>query len=201
MFIKILNSPMSKVIDLDEVDRQKHLEEASHYTNVESKTRIKKDMLEITNFGRKLIDLNTQQLDKLPISDSTKTNIVSAKNMQKIALKRQIQFIGKLLRNSDNLEEIQQSYDSIINKDKQTNLVLLRLENIRDNLLDSDKSASTLNKIISDKPSIDIQRLRQLIRNHHKEQKICKTFKIFQRNIPNSKKQLYLTTKIFFCLL
>ncbi|WP_150465859.1 ribosome biogenesis factor YjgA [Francisella sp. SYW-2] len=160
---------MSKVIDLDEIERLEREEENSHYKSVKSKTTIKKDALEITDFGKSLTELSKEQLSKLPIDENLKNNILNAKNLQKIALKRQIQFIGKLLRKTDNLEEIYQAYDVLVNKDKSTNLMLQRLENIRSNLLDPSKSNATLDKLIEEYANIDVQKLRQLIRNHHKE--------------------------------
>ncbi|AEI35992.1 ribosome biogenesis factor YjgA [Francisella salina] len=160
---------MSKVIDLDEIERLEREEEKSHYKAVKSKTTIKKDALEITDFGKSLTELSKEQLSKLPIDENLKNNILNAKNLQKIALKRQIQFIGKLLRKTDNLEKIYQAYDVLVNKDKSTNLMLQRLENIRSNLLDPSKSNATLDKLIEEYVNIDVQKLRQLIRNHHKE--------------------------------
>ncbi|WP_150466518.1 ribosome biogenesis factor YjgA [Francisella sp. SYW-9] len=171
---------MSKVIDLDEIERLEWEQENSHYKAVKSKTTIKKDALEITDFGKALIELNNQQLDKLPISDSLKTNIIEAKNLQKIALKRQIQFIGKLLRKLDNLDDVHKAYDILVNKDKQANLQFQRLENIRDNLLDPNKTNETLDKLIQAFPDLDIQKLRQLIRNHHKELEKSKPLKSFK---------------------
>ncbi|QIW09856.1 ribosome biogenesis factor YjgA [Francisella sp. LA112445] len=171
---------MSKVIDLDEIERLEREEENSHYKAVKSKTTIKKDALEVTDFGRALTELNNQQLDKLPISESLKSNIISAKNLQKIALKRQIQFIGKLLRKTDNLDDIHKAYDVLVNKDKQANLQFQRLENIRDNLLDPNKTNETFEKLIQEFPDLDIQKLRQLIRNHHKEVEKDKSRKSFK---------------------
>lgn len=171
---------MSKVIDLDEVERLQREEEKSHYKDVKSKSTIKKDVLEITELGRALIMLNDEQLDKLPLSGSLHDNIVAARNMQKIALKRQLQFIGKLLRKSGNLEEIQKSYDVVVNKDKESNLLFQRLENIRNSLINPDKSNETLGKLIVEFPSMDIQRLRQLIRNHHSEVQKNKARKSFK---------------------
>lgn len=171
---------MSKVIDLDEIERLEREEENSHYKAVKSKTTIKKDALEITDFGKSLTELSKEQLSKLPIDENLKNNILNAKNLQKIALKRQIQFIGKLLRKTDNLEEIYQAYDVLVNKDKSTNLMLQRLENIRSNLLDPSKSNATLDKLIEEYANIDVQKLRQLIRNHHKEIEKNKSNKSFK---------------------
>ncbi|MED7788579.1 ribosome biogenesis factor YjgA [Francisella sp. 19X1-34] len=182
---------MGKVIDLDEIERLEREEENSHYKAVKSKTTIKKDALEVTDFGRALTELNNQQLDKLPISDSLKTNITAAKNLQKIALKRQIQFIGKLLRKTDNLDEIHKAYDVLVNKDKQSNLQFQRLENIRDNLLDHNETNDAFDKLIQDFPNLDIQKLRQLIRNHHKEVEKNKPRKSF-KEVFKLLKELYI---------
>ncbi|AXA34040.1 ribosome biogenesis factor YjgA [Francisella adeliensis] len=175
---------MGKVIDLDEIDRIKHEEEASHYRLSRSKSSVKKDMDEITDFGRSLIELNNAQLAKIPLTETVRENIKDAKSMQKIALKRQVQFIGKLLRKVDNIEELHKAYDVATNQDKEANLLFHRIENMRDNLVDPEKSKDALEKLIVDCPNIDVQKLRQLIRNHNKEvekNKPNKSFKeIFQ---------------------
>ncbi|MFV9924663.1 MAG: ribosome biogenesis factor YjgA [Francisella endosymbiont of Hyalomma scupense] len=160
---------MGKVINLDEIDRLEREEENSHYKPVKNKTSVKKDALEIVDFGRSLTMLSKEQLEKLPINDNLKNNIITTKNLQKIALKRQTQFIGKLLRKTDNLDEIHKAYDVLVNKDKQANLMFQRLENIRNNLLDPFKMNDTLDRLIQEFPDLDIQKLRQLIRNHYRE--------------------------------
>jgi len=171
---------MGKVIDLDEKERLEREEENSHYKDIKSRTTIKKDVLEITDFGKALTDLNNDQLNKLPLTDNLRDSIKDAKNLQKIALKRQLQFIGKLLRKADNLEEIQKGYDILVNKDKESNLFMQRLENIRNNLLDVDKSQDALDKLITENPNLDIQKLRQLMRNHYKEVEKNKPRKSFK---------------------
>lgn len=171
---------MSKVIDLDEIERLERELENSYYKDVKSKTTVKKDILEITDFGRALIELNNDQLKKLPITDNLRDSLITAKSMQKIALKRQVQYIGKLLRKIDNLEEIQKIYDGFVSKDKESNLLLQRIENIRNNLLDRDKTNQTLDKLIQEFPNMNIQNLRQLIRNHHKEVEKNKPKKSFK---------------------
>ncbi|MBY7733893.1 ribosome biogenesis factor YjgA [Francisella philomiragia] len=171
---------MSKVIDLDEIERLEREEENSHYKTVKSKTSVKKDALEITDFGRSLTELSKEQLGKLPIDENLKNNIISAKSLQKIALKRQAQFIGKLLRKTHNLEEICKAYDVLVNKDKDANLMIQRLENLRSNLLDPIKANETLEKLIQEHPDMDVQKLRQLIRNHHKEVEKKKPNKSFK---------------------
>lgn len=172
---------MGKVIDLDQIEQQEREEENAYYRQSESKSKIKRDMLEITDFGRELTELNNTQLDKLPIDENLKKNILTARNMQKIALKRQIQFIGKLLRKVDNLEDIQEAHSKLVNKNKEANLVFHRLEHIREALLASETADSMLQQVLEEFPGIDIQNLRQLIRNHHKEMEKNKPKKSYRQ--------------------
>lgn len=97
-------------------------------------------------------------------------------NLCKNCPQRQVQFIGKLLRKVDNIEELHKAYDVATNQDKEANLLFHRIENMRDNLVDPEKSKDALEKLIADCPNIDVQKLRQLIRNHNKEvEKISQT--------------------------
>ncbi|MBD5784552.1 dual-action ribosomal maturation protein DarP, partial [Francisella tularensis] len=70
---------MGKVIDLDEIDSLEREEENSYYKTVKSKTSVKKAALEIKDFGRSLTELSKEQLEKIPIDDNLKNNIINAK--------------------------------------------------------------------------------------------------------------------------
>ncbi|MDE5004786.1 DUF615 domain-containing protein, partial [Francisella tularensis subsp. holarctica] len=79
--------------------------------------------------------------------------------------------------------ESYKAYDVLVNKDKQANLMFQNLENIRNNLLDQIKMNNTLDKLIQEFPDLDIQKIRQLIRNHHKEVEKNTTNKSFREII------------------
>jgi len=134
-----------------------------------SRTQIKKETLEITSFGKKLINLNIDQIKSLPTSELIIDNLIQAKSMQKIALKRQVQFIGKIMRKSADIKTLEEKYQSIIGQGQKEVALIHRLEKIREHLLDKDKSKQTLAMVVDNYSSIDIQKLRHLIRNHHKE--------------------------------
>ena len=148
-----------------------------------SRTQIKKEVHDITNFGKKLIELNQNKLNKMPLDEIIIHEITKAKSMQRIALKRQIQYIGKLLRRQD-LQKTYEQYDAFTQQSKASTAKLHRLEQLRAQLIDPGKSKNALESVIQQYPSIDIQQLRQLIRNHHKEisqQKPTKSYRlIFQ---------------------
>ena len=80
--------------------------------NIISKTKIKKATREITNFGCKLIAMNNEQIRKLPLAHNVINALLDAKSMRRAALKRQTQYIGKLLRNSD-IEKIEVIYKNL----------------------------------------------------------------------------------------
>ena len=74
-----------------------------------SKSQRKRDALEILELGRKMVNLNPQILKKLPLSEEVLRAILEAKPMRQGALKRQVQYIGKLLRHEENLAELRQA--------------------------------------------------------------------------------------------
>ncbi|WP_116964814.1 ribosome biogenesis factor YjgA [Fastidiosibacter lacustris] len=165
---------------------QEYYANGDHYdaTNEQkSRTQIKKEAHSTTDFGKKLIELSEERIKKLPIDEKIIDEILKAKSMQRIALKRQIQYIGKLMRNTD-LEKAYEIYEGFTQKNHAQSAKLHRLEQLRDELVNEHTTKDALNKLMSDYPNIDVQQLRQLIRNHHKEisqQKPLKSYRqIFQ---------------------
>ncbi|MFZ9034662.1 MAG: ribosome biogenesis factor YjgA [Francisellaceae bacterium] len=144
-----------------------------------SKTRVKKEYLEITELGRQLLNLSHDKIKKLPLDERIIQELIKAKSMQRIALKRQIQYIGKLMRNSD-IEAAKGILNELENKHKQDNLKFHRLEILRDTLLNPAQSDTALSELIMAYPELDVQKLRQLIRNHHKEQQQNKPPRCFK---------------------
>ena len=80
-----------------------------------SKTKQKKQMEELQNIGKALVELPKDVLKKLDLPDYLRDEVLEAKNIpQNGAKRRQLQFIGKIMRNVDvgpiraQLEEIKQ---------------------------------------------------------------------------------------------
>jgi ribosome-associated protein len=73
-----------------------------------SKTATKKAMLALQAMGEQLLALNNKQLTRLPLSDTLLDAITIAKKIKPgNGLRRQVQLIGKLMRNED-VDTIQQ---------------------------------------------------------------------------------------------
>ena len=61
----------------------------------------KRDAEDLKQLGEKLVNLTKANLTKVPLDDSLKDAIELAQRLQKEARRRQLQYIGKLLRSID----------------------------------------------------------------------------------------------------
>ena len=107
-----------------------------------SKSEIKRDAEALKKLGEKLVELTPAKLDKIPLDDNLQEAIFLAQRLQKEARRRQLQYIGKLLRSTD-VEPIQEALDKIENKHLQQQIVLHKLELLRDELIEQGDTALT----------------------------------------------------------
>ena len=129
-----------------------------------SKTEVKKEMLVLQKLGIKLVDLPDSQLRNMPIPENLMDSIKLAKTITKHGgLKRQLKYIGKLMRHVDP-EPIIQAIDVIENGSQKDKHLFHLKEQWRDKLLEGEKD--NLTDFLNQYPSADMQRLRQLVRNY-----------------------------------
>lgn len=146
-----------------------------------SKTRRKKAMHALQEIGEQLVELDSKLIAEFDLPEVLVNAIREAKQLTKHeAKRRQMQYIGKLMRNID-AAPIQEKIDIWKNRDVNHTAWLHQLENWRTRLLADENS---INELKQHHPEADLQRLRTLIRNAHKEtlsQKPPKSFRaIFQ---------------------
>lgn len=134
-----------------------------------SKSEIKRDAEELKKLGSKLVDLTQANLDKIQLDESLLDAVNLARRSRLEAKRRQLQFIGKLLRSAteDEINHIRESLDKIENKHNQQQAMLHKLELLRDELVEQGDDA--LAKLLNDHPEADRQHLRNLIRSAQKE--------------------------------
>lgn len=135
-----------------------------------SKSQIKREAEALKTVGRQLIELNKKQLAQIPGSEALFEAIAVAhkiKNKHE-ALRRQIQYIGKVLRSED-VEAITATLDKLNNKHQQLTLASQKLETLRDELIE--QGDSRINALLEDFPQLERQKLRQLVRQANKEKK------------------------------
>jgi len=131
-----------------------------------SKTKIKKQMHELRDLGKELTELGKDQLAQLDIPENLRDAIREMKNINKFgAIKRQMQYIGKLMRDVDTAP-ILAKLDAWKGKSQHHIAYMHQLERWRDRLMESD---AALTELLAAHPEADAQRLRTLIRNAQKE--------------------------------
>lgn len=142
-----------------------------------SKSEIKRDAEDLKQLGEKLVNLTKANLTKVPLDDSLKDAIELAQRLQKEARRRQLQYIGKLLRSID-AEPIREALEKIENKHNQQQAMLHKLEILRDELVA--KGDAALTDFLNEHPSADRQQLRNLIRAAQKEKEQNKPSKAYR---------------------
>ena len=142
-----------------------------------SKSEIKRDAEDLKQLGEKLVNLTKANLTKVPLDDSLKDAIELAQRLQKEARRRQLQYIGKLLRSID-AEPIREALEKIENKHNQQQAMLHKLEILRDELVV--KGDAALTDLLNEHPSADRQHLRNLIRAAQKEKEQNKPSKAYR---------------------
>ncbi|WP_297116495.1 ribosome biogenesis factor YjgA, partial [uncultured Enterobacter sp.] len=66
-----------------------------------SKSEIKRDAEELKRLGAELVDLGKNSLDKIPLDEQLRDAIELAQRIKKEGRRRQLQLIGKMLRQRD----------------------------------------------------------------------------------------------------
>ena len=131
-----------------------------------SKTKIKKQMHDLRDIGAELCELGKDQLAQLDLPENLRDAIREMQRINKFgAQRRQLQYIGKLMRDIDPAPIIAR-LNAWKGYSKQHTAYMHQLERWRDRLLESD---SALTELLADHPQADAQRLRTLIRNAQKE--------------------------------
>lgn len=134
-----------------------------------NKTQIKRECDHLLDMGDVILSLKLEEIDSLELPSDLEAAIHTAlKIKSRSGLKRQRQYIGKLLRNIDS-EAIELQIKKIQHRHDTNTAQFKRLERWRDDLIANDKKA--LDEIIARFPEIDRQHMNQLIRSAHQEHK------------------------------
>ena len=134
-----------------------------------SKSARKREMHALQALGETLVNLTEKQLAQIPIADDDlREAITECRNIRShSARKRHLQFIGKLMRNIDP-QPIADALGSLHHQQQSNNDTFHALESLRDAMLSA--GASGVELAIERYPQADRQHLRQLLRQHTKEQ-------------------------------
>ncbi len=130
--------------------------------NFTSKTQRKNAMHDLQALGEELISLSNDKLGKLDLPENLLHAIAEAKRIIKHgALKRQRQYIGKLMRSID-AEPIRETLEGWKKQSGTAVALQHAAERWRDSLITDDKQFTLFTEEF---PNSDVSRLRQLARN------------------------------------
>jgi len=134
-----------------------------------SKSELKREMTALQALGKRLVELSKEQTNGIEIPAELQDAILLARTLKNHpALRRQMQYIGALMRRIDT-EPVRQAIDDIDRGQKRKAREFHRLEQMRDSLVEGDDMV--FNEISSRFPNADIRRLRQFVRGARKENK------------------------------
>ena len=142
-----------------------------------SKSQLKREMHALQDLGEELVALSTDRLKKINIPENLREALRDAQRFTKHeAKRRQMQFIGKLMRDIDPAP-IREALDEIKGLSAAATARQHALERLRVRLLEDEK---VLGEIARDYPGADLQHLRTLRRNALKEQELHKPPRAFR---------------------
>ena len=137
-----------------------------------SKSQRKRDANELLDLAKKLIAMPESRLKRMPMDDDLREEIEFARSIRAHgARKRQLMTVGKMLRKRDT-EELIDAVNGIDQKNRQVNARFHHIEAWRDRLVEG--TDQDLSELLEQSPDINVQTLRQLIRNAKKEAKLGK---------------------------
>lgn len=132
-----------------------------------SRTRIKHEMIALQELGGRLAKLSEAQLQRINLPDELREAVRFAATLKSHgAIRRQIQYIGVLMRDIDS-GPIQEALERIDQASGQNAASFKQIELWRDALADGD--AQVLESILREYPEADRARMNQLARNARKE--------------------------------
>jgi ribosome-associated protein len=134
-----------------------------------SRTQLKNQMTALQDLGAELVLLNPDQLAEMALPETLHEAVAAAQCITRFeARRRQLQYIGKLMRHVDP-EPIRAQLERWKASSREHTAQLHRLERWRERLLSDD---TALAELARDYPRADIQRLRTLARNAKREREL-----------------------------
>ena len=145
--------------DIDELEEE-----------LKSKSEIKREMHKMQDFAQSLVDMSKHQRSKIPLTDELLADMILADKIKgkHEAVRRHVRHIAKVLMETD-LEPIYQAIDVMNNKHQQETAKFVRLEGLRDALIEGDNQ--TAEDVLAQNDKMERQKFKQIIRQAKKEKK------------------------------
>ncbi|GJM13648.1 MAG: UPF0307 protein [Pseudohongiella sp.] len=141
--------------------------ESDSETDLPSKTQLKQEATDLQQLGEKLTSYSSAVLKKLPLSEVLIANIEEFNRLPNSygARRRQLQFIGKLMRDLD-YDAVVQAIDHLesshLRKKKKPSLTAQICERILE------AGDAEINAVLEQHPQLERQTMRQLYREYNR---------------------------------
>ncbi|MBL1352802.1 MAG: DUF615 domain-containing protein [Zetaproteobacteria bacterium] len=133
-----------------------------------NKSQLRRDSMALLDLGKKLADFEVIKLQRMNLPEELFKALLDAKKIrQNSARKRHFKFVGKLLRSMET-EALEKTVHDVEYGTEQENAQFHHVERWRTRLLNADNHAA-FTQLMVEYPQADAGRMRQLIRNAHKE--------------------------------
>ena len=143
-----------------------------------SRSQLKRDSQELRDMGAQLVQMPNAHLDKIAMDSTLLSAIKEARRLKSNdARRRQIQYIGKLMRNMD-LTEIRHSVEKLNHQSQTFRQHFAMLEQWRDRLIDEGNDA--IEEFLTAFPNADRQQIRNLSRQAGREKTGSAKTKLFK---------------------
>lgn len=143
-----------------------------------SKTRRKRQMRELQDVGAALVKLSSEQLARLELPETLREAVLECKRFTKHeAIRRQMQYIGRIMRDLDDPEPIAAQVAAIAAPSKRQSALFHLAERWRTDLMGDPASVA---RFVGEFPEADPERLRSLIDAAREEQRTAKPPKHFR---------------------
>ena len=143
-----------------------------------SRTKRKRDDQALQDLGQALVAVSEAKLAELDLPERLRDAIMAARGISRFgALRRQMQYIGRLMREEGDAETIRGRLDAWNGVSVGETARLHLIERWRLRLL---KDETALEELITEYPRADVQQLRTLIRNTRRETDADKPPKSFR---------------------
>ncbi|ABV35183.1 protein of unknown function DUF615 [Shewanella sediminis HAW-EB3] len=133
-----------------------------------SRAEAKREIAVYQELGIKLVALSKSQIKKLNLDELLFDNVMKTKTIKinTEAYRRQLQFIGKIMRNVD-IEALQLDIKNVLNQNSNESAKQNVAEKLKEQLLSEGDAA--VQDLLEKHPQLERQKLRQLIRQSIKE--------------------------------
>jgi ribosome-associated protein len=133
-----------------------------------SRSQIKREFRELKELVKELIELPDWHLDRIPLTERNRAEIVTARDLSRSALQRQLRYLVRRIEGSEDISAIRSAVDdppAIPDDDEAPSEV----EEQAAELIAGDNDL--LGRFIDDHPELDHRKLRRLLRAARKERK------------------------------